>query len=248
MAPIQLSSLTTSHELKPQNSKTTNSYLQFMFFFLRQRLKLSVHPWPKITRPLAVNVLTLHLLRKSQKSWRQKVSLWMLANTWWPPSQLQDAENCQDYQALRPPSLGQSHSATFQTEPTAACEKSNLGAEGGANASVGTPGAKATWLPSCPFWKPVSLGSGAQRLWGTQGAYAKQPRGPSIPSIRPCLDYGKWRATGSGPDAETRPRNGEWKKYVSLKKWVRYKLDTSYTEKVSCGPFCILNYGLFMIK
>ena len=104
--------------------------------------------------------------------------------------------------------LGQSHSATFQTEPTAACEKSNLGAEGGANASVGTPGAKATWLPSCPFWKPVSLGSGAQRLWGTQGAYAKQPRGPSIPSIRPCLDYGKWRATGSGPDAETRPRNG----------------------------------------
>lgn len=123
-------------------------------------------------------------------------------------------ENCQDYQALRPPSLGQSHSATFETEPTAACEKSNLGAEGGANASVGTPGAIQRhgchgchgFSQSLPVLESrvVSLGCGAQSIVlqrGTQGAYAKQPRGPSIPSVRPCLDYGKWRATGSGPDA-----------------------------------------------
>jgi hypothetical protein len=81
--------------------------------------------------------------------------------------------------------LGQSHS-TFQTEPTAACEKSNLGAEGGANASVGTPGAKATWLPSCPFWKPgrTSLGSGAQSnvLQRHRGPMPNSPGGgPAFP-------------------------------------------------------------------
>ena len=68
---------------------------------------------------------------------------------------------------------------------------------------------------------------GHQRL---QKAQVLNSPWPKIPSFRPCLEDGKWRATGSGPDGFR----------LSPKKWIRYKLDTSYTEKVSSGLFCIL--------